>query len=159
LDHRGGTGYVIGGFAVGLIFILLVYFTLPRITASLQKLPSLARQLIVPAIALVLFAVSLIVFPDTTRDDPAVVCGALFGFSTGVALEPRYIAFSTDKMDNKKKIVRLVVGLIIIGILYVGLSPVLPSSNVFARFARYTIITFAAAFIVPSAFDHLEKRK
>jgi len=43
-------------------------------------------------------------------------------------------------------------------VMYVGLAPVLPSSNVFTRFARYSIITLGAAFVVPLIFNYVEKR-
>jgi membrane-associated phospholipid phosphatase len=151
-------GDVIGGIMIGLVFTLIFYFAYPHVTRSLQKISLGVGQLIVPALALVLFTLSLLIFPDTTRDDPATVCGALFGFSVGLAFESRYVDFSTDKMDNKKRVVRLLIGLIVVGVLYVGLAPVLPSANVFTKFARYTVITFAAAFIVPLVFNYAEKK-
>jgi membrane-associated phospholipid phosphatase len=151
-------GDVIGGFIIGLVFTLAFYFAYPHATKSLQKISPGVRQLIVPVLALVLFGVSLLIFPDTTRDDPATVCGALFGFSVGLAFESKYVDFSTEKVDNKKRVVRLLIGLIVVGVLYVGLAPILPSANVFTKFARYVIITFAAAFIVPLVFNYVEKK-
>jgi membrane-associated phospholipid phosphatase len=151
-------GDVIGGVMIGLVFTLVVFFTHPLIESFLGRFSSAFRQSIVPVVALLLFAVSLLIFPDTTRDDPATVCGGLFGFSLGVAFESKYVGFTTEKTGGKKRW-RMLIGLVVIGVTYVGLAPILPSTNVFTRFARYAIITFAAAFIVPLMFNYVEKKK
>ncbi|WXG44015.1 MAG: phosphatase PAP2 family protein [Promethearchaeati archaeon SRVP18_Atabeyarchaeia-1] len=152
-------GDVIGGTLIGLVYTLIAYLAYPQIASFLGRHSTTTRQVIVPVIALVLFASSLVIFPDTTRDDPATVCGALFGFSVGLAFESKYIDFKTEKLDNKKRIMRLLTGGVVVGVLYVGLSPILPSANVFMKFVRYAIVTFGAAFIAPGVFNYIEKRK
>jgi len=152
-------GDIIGGVIIGLVFTLITYVSYPHIEKFLGRHSERLRQLAVPVIALVLFAVSLLVFPDTTRDDPATVCGALLGFSAGLAFESRYVDFSTDKIGNRTRVARLLIGLLVIGVLYVGLSLLLSSANVFTKFAKYAIITYAAAFIVPLIFKRVEKKK
>ena len=152
-------GDVIGGIAIGLVYTLIAYVAYPHIVSFLGRYSLGIRQLIVPAIALLLFALSLVIFPDTTRDDPAEVCGALFGFSVGIALESRYVGFKTEKVHNKRRAVRLLVGGVIVGVLFVGLSPILPSANVFTKFVRYIVVAFAVAFIAPLVFNYIEKTK
>jgi len=150
-------GDVIGGVIIGFVFILVVCLMYPRINSFLERFSPMARQLIIPVVALVLFVGSLLVFPDTSRDDPAIVCGGLFGFSLGVALESKYVRFTTERTTGKKRW-RILIGLVVIGVMYVGLTPVLPSSNVFTRFTRYAIITLGAAFVVPLIFNYVEER-
>jgi hypothetical protein len=86
------------------------------------------------------------------------MCGALFGFSVGLAFESRYVDFKTEKLDNKRRVVRLLVGAVIVVVLLAGLPLVLPSTNVFTKFANYVIVTFSAAFIAPLVFNRIEKR-
>jgi membrane-associated phospholipid phosphatase len=151
-------GDVIGGVLIGFVYVLIAYAAYPHIVSFLGRYSATIRQLIVPVLALVLFALSLILFPETSRDDPAEVCGALFGFSVGLAFESKYVDFNTEKLKNKTRAIRLIIGIIIIIVLFVGLSPILPSTNVFAKFVKYVIVTFGAAFIAPLIFNYVEKR-
>jgi membrane-associated phospholipid phosphatase len=151
-------GDVIGGIVIGFLYVLIAYAVYPHIVSFFEKYSVSVRQLTVPVIALVLFALSLIIFPDTSRDDPAVVCGALFGFSLGLAFESTYVDFKTEKLENKKRVVRLLVGGVIVVVLLFGLSPILPSANVFTKFAKYVLVTFGAAFVAPLIFKYIEKR-
>jgi hypothetical protein len=141
------------------VYTLVAFTAYPHVVSFVGRYSATVRQLIVPLIALVLFALSLVIFPDTSRDDPAEVCGALFGFGVGIAFESRFVGFKTEKVNNKRRVVRLLVGAAIVGVLFVGLSPVLPSANVFTKFFRYIIVTFAAAFVAPLMFNYIEKRK
>jgi membrane-associated phospholipid phosphatase len=151
-------GDVIGGILIGLAYTIIAFLAYPHIVSFFGRYSTTLRQLIVPVIALILFVSSLVIFPDTTRDDPAEICGALFGFSAGVALESKYVGFKTEKLNNKKRIVRLAVGGLIVGALYV-LPSILISANVLTKFAKYLIVSLGAAFIAPFAFKVIEKGK
>lgn len=90
--------------------------------------------------------------------------GLLTGFVLGYIVEDRYIQFETvsknknkinfsNKKDNKiaKNICRFLLGIITLGLVYLGLKYTMPSNNLF-DYIRYTIVVFYGVCGVPFLF-------
>lgn len=76
--------------------------------------------------------------------------GSYLGFFLGMLVEKKYVNFTLD-IPKSKKVLRVVVGVIILAALQYGLKAVFPSGLVFS-FIRYTCITFIGLGVYPVIF-------
>lgn len=76
--------------------------------------------------------------------------GTYLGFLVGIFIEKKYVNFSTEG-STRNKIIRVILGLLILIALKSGLKLILPSGNVFA-FIRYALISFIGIGIYPMIF-------
>lgn len=76
--------------------------------------------------------------------------GTYLGFLVGIFIEKKYVNFSTEG-STRNKIIRVLLGLLILISLKSGLKLILPSGNMFA-FIRYTLISFIGIGIYPMIF-------
>jgi hypothetical protein len=153
-------GDVLGGTLFGVVFLIVAYKTMPCLESKLSSIPSWLRDYLTPFLSVLLFGLSLAVFPDIIRGNSALVCGSLFGFSFGFSLESKHVNISVD-VDRSTKVFRSVVGLITIFGLYLMMSFVLNSMSlgaaVYIHFLKYAIVAFAIAFVTPLIFKFTEK--
>jgi membrane-associated phospholipid phosphatase len=145
-------GDVLGGLLFGAAFLIGTYKTVPYLEKQLNRIPRMLRDYLLPFISLLLFGISLAVFPDTTRGDSALICGSLFGFSLGVPLESRHVNISMD-ISRRAKVIRSMVGLATVFGLYTitsfGSNSLSFVTLVYMQFVRYAIVAFTMVFIVP----------
>lgn len=80
--------------------------------------------------------------------------GTYLGFLLGIFIEKKYVNFSTEGTTGNK-IVRVLIGVLILLILKTGLKVILPSGSIFA-FIRYTLISFVGIGIYPMIFKKLK---
>jgi hypothetical protein len=153
-------GDVLGGTLFGVVFLIVAYKTMPCLESKLSSIPSWLQDYLTPFLSLLLFGLSLVVFPDIIRGNSALVCGSLFGFSFGFSLESKHVNISVD-VDRSTKVFRSVIGLITVFGLYLMISFVLNSMSlgavVYIHFLKYAIVAFAIAFITPLIFKFTEK--
>jgi hypothetical protein len=153
-------GDVLGGTLFGVVFLIVAYKTMPCLESKLSSIPSWLRDYLTPFLSVLLFGLSLAVFPDIIRGNSALVCGSLFGFSFGFSLESKHVNISVD-VDRSTKVFRSVVGLITIFGLYLMMSFVLNSMSlgavVYIHFLKYAIVAFAIAFVTPLIFKFTQK--
>lgn len=79
--------------------------------------------------------------------------GTYLGFLIGIFIEKKYVNFSIEG-NVGSKIIRVLIGLLILIILKSGLKLILPSGNMFA-FIRYSLISFFGIGIYPLIFKRL----
>jgi hypothetical protein len=84
---------------------------------------------------------------------------SLMGLGIGVIMERAWVRFTTDGAWGRR-ILRLVVGLAIVGILYLGPSLILPEDmphglEATVRLVRYALLGWAVAFACPWLFVRL----
>lgn len=84
--------------------------------------------------------------------------GCLMGFAVGSFLESKLVKFDPKNGPVWKKILRVVVGLIVLFGLKTGLKPLfgLIGSYAFLDFIRYFLIIFIAIFVYPLIFKKLD---
>jgi len=142
---------VLGGWAVGAVLLMLYLALEPRVEAWLKR-AGLAVQL---ALAVVVPLALLLLYPTK---DIASSMAVLMGMGVGVALVGRVAPFSAAGPLWQRG-VRFLVGVIGLGILYLGLKLVFPAEGepfYFAtRTVRYTLVGLWATLGAPWLFRRL----
>lgn len=80
--------------------------------------------------------------------------GLSTGFAVGMLLEEKYVRFSTD-IPIKKKILRFLVGVVIVAVVYLAPKFILPSLPII-RYLRYAALALCAAYAAPLVFIKLK---
>ena len=138
-----------GGIAIGVLYLLAFNWVTARWGGALAGLP-----LVVRASLLVLFPIALMTAHPT--EDTAMAMGALAGMGLGFLLEGRFVGFSADGLWWRRGL-RFLVGLILVGVFYVGLKAVFPtgvtpSLALAWRAVRYGIVGVVGTFVAPWVF-------
>lgn len=76
--------------------------------------------------------------------------GTYLGFLIGIFIEKKYVKFSTEGSTGNK-VVRVLLGILILLILKTGLKVILPNGSIFS-FIRYALISFVGIGIYPMIF-------
>lgn len=139
---------IIGGYILGLLVIGLYFKIEPPVVSWLTKrgLPwHIAISVIVPSIMLILL-------PEIDSNAIAT-CATLMGAGIGLSLENITIHFQTQG-SWWQKVLRYVIGLVLLLIVYVGLKKAFAGLEPVAvfRFIRYGLIGFSVVFIAPWIF-------
>lgn len=80
--------------------------------------------------------------------------GTYLGFIIGIYIEKRYVNFSTEG-NTGNKIIRVLLGIVILLVLQLGLKVLLPSGTVFS-FIRYVLISLIGIGVYPMTFKKLK---
>lgn len=80
--------------------------------------------------------------------------GTYLGFIIGIYIEKKYVNFSTEGSKGNK-IIRVLLGVLILLVLQVGLKVLLPSGTIFS-FIRYSLISLIGIGVYPMAFKKLK---
>ena len=118
----------------------------------------------VRAIPQILFAFStlvplviVLVLGAANMPDPGQIGGYLFGFSLGALAEDKYVRFTVD-VSPARRILRLAVGGLLIGLLVLVLRPALSDAYLIPSFANSVIRGLFVAVIIPVVFTRIERR-
>ena len=76
--------------------------------------------------------------------------GTYLGFIIGIYIEKRYVNFSTEG-NTGNKIIRVLLGIVILLVLQLGLKVILPSGTIFS-FIRYALISLIGIGVYPMIF-------
>jgi len=161
---------VIGGFSIGLVVLLAFIYLEPYGTKQFNTLNLPIKLIVIVVASLVLFLLGIFLFPTSGTDLlPAPVAfsdtggfaqvgGVLLGFGIAYVLENEYVKYEPSKLDLKWKIINLVIGLVILFVVYFALEAIKGVfDSVFYRYARYAIVGFVLAYLVPLIFVKLNK--
>lgn len=96
---------------------------------------------------LILFLFNLLINDST---DFLKSIGGYIGFVVGIYLEKKYVNFSLD-ISFRKKIKRVIIGGLIVGVIYLGLGFISIESSYF-YVVKYGIVTFLGIFLCPYLF-------
>lgn len=103
---------------------------------------------------------ALLVDPVTMQKGSFEAAGIVAGLAVAWVLERRLVGFSTEGMDMRTRVVRLVVGVAIVGITYVAtdvvFKAVLPYN--WAKLFAMMFVVFMAVFVAPLVFNKIENR-
>ena len=83
--------------------------------------------------------------------------GTYLGFIIGIYIEKRYVNFSTEG-NTGNKIIRVLLGIVILLVLQLGLKVILPSGTIFS-FIRYALISLIGIGVYPMIFKNLNFKK
>lgn len=148
---------VIGGWLIGLVVLVVYAWAEPRFARWI------GRQSAPVQVALAVGVPVLLIFLHPSDMDglyPAAgsitPMSALAGFGLGVIMERRWVRFRAEGAWWRRGL-RFLVGLVIVGILYLGPRFVLPDGMAHGleaslRFVRYALVGWATAFLGPWLF-------
>jgi len=152
---------VIGGFLIGIGILLLYIYLEPFFSEQFNKLNLITKIILTVAVSLLLFLLGTLWFPNAGLglvDPPlyyrdaggfAEVGGVLLGFGVGYILEHEYIKYNPSQLTNKKKLINLIIGILILLVVFLPFEYLIEIDSVFYRLARYALIGFVLAYIVP----------
>lgn len=80
--------------------------------------------------------------------------GTYLGFIIGIYIEKKYVNFSMEGSTGNK-IIRVLLGIVILLVLQLGLKVLLPSGTIFS-FIRYSLISLVGIGVYPMAFKKLK---
>ncbi len=147
---------VVGGLLVGIAFLLLFIHLEPIVTKKINTLNLNIKLLLSIVIPIVLFIVAILIFPDTDNEY-GLIGGALMGLSVGYLLEVEYIKYDPAELNNKQKIINLIIGLVIVLVLYVVLDLLVSLENQVWAFFEYLIIALTAVLLVPWILQKIKR--
>lgn len=136
---------VFAGWIEGAVFSL-VLFALLHGASRKKKMTVYIAFAAVISVAGLIFAGS---------DDTVKSLGSIVGFVAGVAFEGRFVNFEIKDVPVFKRVLRLVIGLIILIGLKVGLKALFPTTLIFG-FIRYFLLLFVGMGIYPLIFKKLK---
>ncbi len=142
---------VLGGWMIGVLLILLGLWLIPATGRWLAR-GGLSAQLPLA------FAVPLALFLVHPVKGTATAMGALIGMGIGVALEQRFVRFSAQGVWWKR-VLRLLLGLVVLLALYLGLKLVFPGEEevgwwpgLALRLVRYGAVGLWGGWLAPWLF-------
>jgi membrane-associated phospholipid phosphatase len=140
---------VIVGLGLGFIISCGVLLFWDKITFFIKKY-TLRNSVKILIVALLCFALNAISMADTSYS------ALLFGFVSGYILLSDKGSFSAASGTIFQKVLRILLGFVIIAVVYYGLKLVFPGkeSQLYKlfRFIRYGLVGFVATFLAPKLF-------
>ncbi len=152
---------VAGGWLIGLVLLLAYSWAEPRASrwlAAQSRVVQVALAVIVPLVLIFLYPA------DTEGYYPpeiSITIGStLLGLSLGLVMERAWVRFRVDGAAGRRAL-RLLVGLFIVIVLYLGPQLLLPEEMAYGpesalRFLRYALLGWAVTFLCPWIFVQLK---
>ncbi len=151
---------LVGGWVIGLAVLFLFFWAAPRVEPWLVRQPAGLQAALAVALPLVL----IFLHPaDTEGLYPAegalTPASALIGMGLGLIMERAWVRFDVGGSLGRR-LVRLVLGLVIVVAVYAGPKLLLPAEMPYpaeatARFLRYVLLGWVTAFGCPWLFVKL----
>lgn len=145
-------GDVAGGIILGLSVALIFFKIEPVMTGRLERLASLSKYSVSVALPLILVAIAAMQ-PGLLKEQ-AEIGLVMAGIGVGYLLEEERVRL-TDAKNNKQRIKRAIVGVAVLGIIYLISSMQLLINPNFTFF-KYGALGFASAFIAPWVITKME---
>lgn len=145
-------GDVAGGIIFGLSVALIFFKIEPVMTSRLERLGSISKYSVAVALPVILVAIAAMQ-PGLLKEQ-AEIGLVMAGIGVGYLLEEERVRL-TDAKNNKQRIKRAIVGVAILGIIYL-ISSMLLLINPNFTFFKYGALGFGSAFIVPRVITKME---
>ncbi|MFX0007283.1 MAG: phosphatase PAP2 family protein [Promethearchaeota archaeon] len=160
---------VVGGFLIGLGVLLLIIYAEPFFSEQFNKLNFVAKIILIAAIAIILFLVGTLLFPNAglglvtppvlyaDHGGFAQVGGAILGFGIGYLLEQEYVKYDPSQLTSKQKILNIIIMIVVLLVVFVPFEYFISIPSVYYRFARYALATFVLGYVVPLICKKINK--
>lgn len=101
--------------------------------------------------------VTTVLLPQPPNDNFGQLGGLIMGLAIALPLEKRYVGFSVEARGGQKwkLLIRIILGLLLLLVIMLGLSPILPTTDVWLRSIRYMLVTLVGAFVWPYIFNRV----
>jgi len=149
-------GDVLIGWAVGLALLFVIHLLERPLRERFENLPAETPFVLLFLFGVIATLVSTL-FPAPPSDNYGALGGLTMGIALAVPLEKRLVGFETVAPQSQRwrLVLRVVIGLLLVLGMMVGLSGVLPSSDLALRTLRYAAVVFAGVFVWPLIFKRL----
>lgn len=146
---------VVAGLLFGISFLLAFIYLEPKFSEKLKSLNFSLKIILAIVIPVGLFIVATLIFPNT--DNHYGMIGALTGSSVGYLIEKDKVQYNPSELNNKQKIINLIIGLVIILGLYVLLIYVVPIDHLIWEFFVYSILSLIGFLLIPWIFIKIKR--
>ncbi|MEM2142937.1 MAG: phosphatase PAP2 family protein [Candidatus Thorarchaeota archaeon] len=151
-------GDVISGWAIGLLTVILLVYLEKPLEETLSRYKTEHLYTILFIVGLVMMVVATHVVPLPPSDNFGALGGLMMGVAVALPLEKRYVGFSTD-VTTPRRIVRAVVGLVIVFAVMFGLAALISSTDpityAWLRVLRYSVVALVGGFVWPAIFKKI----
>ena len=144
-------GDVIGGIIFGLLIAIISFKAEPGIINKLEKLSRSLKYSAVVVLPLLL--VTIAAMQESLLKEQAEIGLVMGGVGVGFILENERVGFE-DVKNNKQRVKRMIIGVAVLGIIYL-ISSLLFMINPNFVFFKYAALGFASTFIAPWAFTRM----
>ncbi|MFW9802023.1 MAG: phosphatase PAP2 family protein [Candidatus Thorarchaeota archaeon] len=147
-------GDVLVGWAIGIAIGLGAFYFEKQISDFASRIKSVYWYLLFFIIGLILVVVSSIL-PYPPGDNFGAYGGLTMGAAIAFPLENRYVKFELGQIRTPRLIARGIVGLLLVLGVMLGLSQILPTSEIWLRTLRYFAVAFVGIFLWPLIFEKI----
>ena len=148
---------VVGGLLIGIAFLLSFIYLEPILTERINRFNLNIKLVFAIVIPIILFIIAILIFPNS-ENDYGLICGAAIGLSVGYLFECKYVKYDPNELNNKQKLINLIIGLLIVLVLYVLLDFLVPLESQIWKFFEYLIITLVSILLVPWIFQKIRRK-
>lgn len=143
-------GDVLLGWAIGIAIGLVAFYFEPQISEFTSRSRTEYWYLLLFFIGIIMLVVGSIL-PYPPGDNFGAYGGLTIGAAVAFPLESRYVNFDLE-VGVSRLLARVVIGLVLVIGLMLGLSPILPTAEIWLRTLRYFIVAFIGIFLWPLIF-------
>ncbi len=146
-------GDVVLGWGIGIVIVLVFFYLENPVRGYLSRYKTENLLLVLAIIGFLLTLIASLL-PQPPNDNFGSYGGLIIGVAFGLLLEMRFVNFSIEPHEGQKwrLVLRAVIGLILVIGLVLGLSPILPTEDIWLRMIRYCLATVVGLFIWPLIF-------
>jgi len=146
-------GDVLLGWGIGIAIVILFVYILKPAREFLSRYNSEHLLLVLIIIGFLMTLIAW-VLPQPPNDNFGAIGGLTVGLALGLILEMRFVDFSNEPHEGQKwrLVLRAVIGVLLVVMVMFGLSPILPSEEIWLRMIRYCLVALTGIFIWPAIF-------
>lgn len=146
-------GDVLLGWGLGIIFVILFAYLLNPAREFLSRYNAEHLLLVLIIIGFLMTLIAA-VLPQPPNDNFGNIGGLIIGLGFGLILEMRFVDFSNEPHEGQKwrLVLRALIGVILVIAIMFGLSPILPSEEIWLRMIRYFLVALTGIFVWPAIF-------
>ncbi len=153
-------GDVLMGWAVGLLLLIVLWMIEEPTRSILSKYNSNISYLGLVVFGLVAMVLTELLSPVKIvglEDNFGAIGGSMIGLGIGLGLENRYVNFEvTPRYGEKWRVAsRVIIGIILIFVIMLGLSPILLTDIYWLHATRYALVAIVITFAWPFLFEKL----
>jgi MFS superfamily sulfate permease-like transporter len=151
-------GDVLLGWGIGFLTLAILYFVEKPLSNVLSRYRPEIPYIIVFILGFTAIVVTSYFLQLPPGDNFGALGGMLMGLAIALPLEQRFVGFTVEPYNGQKWriIIRIALGLILVLAIMLGLSDLLPTTEVWLRALRYMLVVFTGVFIWPFIFSKLK---
>ncbi|TFG29606.1 MAG: phosphatase PAP2 family protein [Promethearchaeota archaeon] len=144
-----------GGLLFGMFFVTLFIILEPKASEIINSMSIALKALLVIIIPLVLFIIAMVAFPNSDQSY-GQLCGFMIGLGLGYIIECEKIGYDPTVLNQKQRIINLIIGLILTFAFYFLLS-FIPLESQIWDLIQSIILALLLSTLIPWIFTKIQK--